>query len=241
MNKMNVKRKPTETEIRTTIEKVIKRCGSKIDTPYWRGFLVGLIKSNAVPLIIFENIPLQAGKASRTRFDQVFGAAMSLAFPGYRKDTLRALLGPSDDFESIQIWRAVFPAKFGLAHILIRANSYQQAFAFACDYACRASLRLFYRIPNDLTIRLIFMSEKAIRRHLSMRWANRVHKRKQFQLGVREFTPKQINGARLFALGKQGTEEYSIAKYSEEQDLRRVREKTGLVRISSVEHESHRK
>lgn len=236
-----IKRNPPEVEIRAAVEKAIKRCGSRIDAPYWRGFLNGLVRNNAIPINLLEDMPLRAGKACRTRFDQVFGASMALAFPNYREDTLIALLGPSEDLTDVKIWRAVFPSKYGLAHILIRAPSYQQAFGFACDYACRASLRLFHRIPADLTVRIMFMSEKAIRRHLKMRWANRVNKRKQLQLGAREFTPKQLNGARIFALGKQGTEEYSVARYSEEQDLRRVREKAGLIRRSSIEHESHRK
>lgn len=232
--------KSSDAAIQEAIVAAVKRCGAPRDAQYWREMLTDLVRNNAIPIELLADIPLRAGEAPRTRFDQLYAASLALVFPGYREATLKALLASSYEMGlETKIWRVVFPEKFKLAHVLIRADSMQEAFAYASDYACRASLRLFRRIPPDLTVRVMFMSEKALRRHLHLRWANRVHKRKQLQLGHREFTRKQIDGAKTFALGVRGTDRYSIAKYAEEQDLRRLR-KVGYVRRSVIEHESFR-
>jgi hypothetical protein len=173
------------------------------------------------------------------RLGLIHDACMSLAFPDYREETLSALLGSVEPENSeTKIWRVIFPEKFKLIHILIRADSFPQAYASACDYACRMSLRMFKKIPSDLTIRVIFMSEKAIRRHLDMRWANRVNRRKKLQLDSREFTDRQISGARLCALGLPTGRDYGIIKYTETQDLRMIKLKKNRSRKSVIEHES---
>jgi hypothetical protein len=164
---------------------------------------------------------------------------MHLTFPEYKESTLERLLGVPTKSPT-KIWRVVIPDKYEVSSVLIRADSYPQAFARACDYACRMSLRIHQRIPNDLTIRVVFMSEKALRRYLDIRWANRVKKRKQFQLEGREFTSKQINGARLVALGDPNDPYHQIIKYSELKDLQRIRESSNKVRVSEVESEAYK-
>lgn len=224
------------------VKRAVKRAASKTDTSYWTEFLTELVLNNSIPAELLENIPLKAGKIGKTRFDQLYAASMFLIFPGYREKTLKQLLGPKAEINSnTKIWKAIFPIKFGLAHILIRADSFQEAFAFACDYACRASLRIFKKIPTDLTVRIRFVSEIGIRRRLQLSQANKILKQKNLRLEAREFTPKQINGARLFALGIYGTEKYAIAKYTEIQDLRWIRARKNMQRISSIEYEAHRK
>jgi hypothetical protein len=85
----------------------------------------------------------------------------------------------------------------------------------------------------------MFVTEKALRRHLNVRWANRVKKRHTLQIGAREFTTKQVNGARIAALGHSHNDpRRSIAKYAEVRDLVRTRVKAGLVKLSSVELET---
>lgn len=151
------------------------------------------------------------------------------------------LLGYVPGGAGTKIWRVVVPERFGITHVLLRAPTFQEAFALACDYACRASLRLYQRIPADLTIRVMFMSEKALRRYLDIRWSNRMRQRKQFQMEGREFTPRQIYGARLVALGRPDDPRYSIARYSESKDLKRLHKERGISRTSAVESESRRK
>lgn len=209
---------------------------------YFRGLLKKMITSNAVPIELFEGIPLEPGAVGKTRFDQIYDASMYLAFPGYRKTTLKKLLGPGIHFgPDTKIWRAIFPEKFGVSHVIIRAPTYQRAFALACDYACRMSLRSFGNIPPDLTIRVIFMTEKAIRRMLHLRWANRVIKRRKLQLIGRVYSHNEVMGAKYAALGNPKEPEHSIAKYVEGKDLERIMSMKEKVRISAVEAEVRHK
>lgn len=237
MVRKRVKKAPDETEIKDAVEACLKRACSGKEAPQWRELLQDLVRNNAIPLELLASLPVPASEAPRTRFDQVYAACMHLAFPGYRKATLRALLGPWEGTKGVKVWRVVFPESFGMAHVLLRAPTFQDAFARACDYACRASLRLWRKIPADLTVRVMFMGEKALRRHLGLRWANRVHKRKELQLVGREFTPRQVNGARIAALGSHDDPGYAIMKYSEFKDLDKLRH-AGKVRKSEVESES---
>lgn len=239
MASKKARKAPDDREIQKAVEDCLKRACSRKEAPHWREFLKDLVRNNAIPLELLTDLPIPASVAPRTRFDQIYAASMALAFPGYRKATLRALLGPWEGTRGVKVWRVIFPEKFGMAHVLIRASSFQEAFSRACDYACRASVRLWRRVPVDLTVRVMFMGEKALRRHLGLRWANRVHKRKELQLVGREFTPRQLNGARIAALGPHGDPEYAIMKYSEFKDLDKIRH-NGKVRRSEVESESCR-
>jgi hypothetical protein len=230
-----------EENIDRIIEDCIKRSCSDKDAPYWREFLKSIVINNAVPLEVLESVPVPATEVGRTRFDQVYAACMRLAFPGYRKATLRALLGPNDELKKVKIWRVIYPPKFKLSHILIRASTYQEAFARACDYACRVSLRMWKKIPVDLTIRVMFVGERALCRHLGLRSMNKVHKRKLLKLEGREFTNRQIYGARLCALGPKSDPFWSIIKYSDFRDMKRLRESKDISRTTEIESESYMK
>jgi hypothetical protein len=211
------------------------------DREYFRNFLEELIINNAIPIDLLENVPEKVSIVGKTRFDQLYDAALSLVFPKYRKETLIKLLGIKKIPANLKIWRIMLPNKFNLSHVLIRANSFQEAFALGCDYACRMSLRLYKKIPSDLSMRVQFVSEKAVRRMLDLRWANRVNKRKQLQLVGREYTPKELVGARLAAIGHPIHPEYSIAKYAENKDLKLLLSTQEIVRASSVESEIFKK
>lgn len=233
--------KKREKSPKERLEEYIRRASSPKDRDYFRAMFVDFINNNTIPLDLLKEIPIPAYTSGKTRFDQLYDAAMSLAFPGYRNETLEKLLGPAAKISSkTKIWRVIFPPKFKLSHVLIRANSYQQAFALGCDYACRMSLRLYRKVPSDITIRVQFVSEKAVRRMLDMRWANRVKRRKELQLEGRIYTPKELRGARLVALGQPDQPEYRIAKYAEARDLKNILRKHNKVRVSSVETETFR-
>jgi len=234
-------KKPDSGPNQRRLEAFVRRVSSPKEREYVRVMLRELIENNAIPLDLLEWVPAPAGRAGKTRFDQLYDAAMCLAFPGYREETLGRLLGPTaKDRPRTKIWRAMFPPKFRLSHVLLRASSFQEAFALGCDYACRMSLRLNRKIPVDLTLRIQFVSEKAVRRMLEMRWANRVKRRKQLQLVGRQYTPKEVMGARLVALGDPEKPEYSIAKYAEARDLRKILRERDRARVSSVETETFR-
>jgi len=221
------------------LEEYVRRVSSPKERAYFRAVLTELVENNVIPLDLLEHIPAPPEEAGKTRFDQLYDAAMSLVFPGYREETLGRLLGPTAaDRENTRVWRAMFPAKFRLSHVLFRASSFQEAFALACDYACRMSLRLYRKVPVDLTVRVQFVSERAVRRMLDIRWANRKRWRRALQLQGRAYTPKEVYGARLAALGHPGSGEYAVAKYAEARDLRKVLKLRDRVRVSSVEKES---
>ena len=223
------------------LDEAAKRISSPKERKYVRALLEDLVTNNTLPIELLRRLPAPPEDTSKTRFDQLYDAAMFLAFPGYRGETLEKLLGPNVKTKSkTKIWRAIFPAKFRLSHVLLRAPTFQQAFALGCDYACRMSLRLYRQIPSDLTVRIQFVSEKAVRRMLKLRWANRVKRRKQLQLVGRVYTSKEITGARLVALGDPKTPEHTIFKYAEARDLRKILRMQEKVRVSSVETETFR-
>jgi hypothetical protein len=233
------KKEITQEEIQA-IEECLKRMSAKKEAPYFRHLLTELIQNQAIPIKLLEQIPIPPGESGKTRFDQLYDASMALVFPGYRAATLEKLFG-GEEFKGGKIWRVLLPEKFKMVHVLIRAKNFQEAFAFGCDYACRASLRMFGSIPVDLTIRVVFMSERAIGRMLDLRWANRNNRRQKLKLVGRELTEKQINGARLIALGHPKDPKYSVAKYADKKDLDKVRKYKGLTRYSMIEHESYKR
>lgn len=225
-------------EAELALQECLKRFHGKQEKTYLYNLLRMLVLNNSIPIELLNSIPIHADEAKKTRFDQVYDAVSDLAFPSYREEILEKLLGSGTSItDKTKIWRAVFPPKFKLAHVLIRAESYQEAFALACDYACRASVRMFGRIPHDLTIRIMFVTEKALRRKLKLRWANRVNKRRQYQLIGRTFTNKEISGARIVALGNPNNDMYKIARYLEVKDLGKILKSNGLCRVSAIETE----
>jgi len=225
--------------VQRLIEEAAHRIAGPKDFEYFRTLLEGVVRNGMIPVELLHEIPVTAQEGAKTRFDQLYDACMAAVFPGYREETLERLLGPIKG-KGKKIWRILLPEKFRVAHILIRANTFQEAFALGCDYACRAHLRLYRRIPADLTIRVMFMGERAVRRMLDMRWATKTHKRMQLKLQGREFTPKQLNGVRLAALGHSAQPIHSIVRYAEQKDLERVRTTHGKVRESAVEVETFR-
>ena len=227
------------SEIENVINERVKIMGPK-DREYFRSMFQDLVNNHTIPLEMVKLIPVVPREAGKTRFDQIYGAAMALLFPEYEKKTLERLLGPSF-IPGIKIWRVLVPESYGIAHVMIRARTYQEAFALGCDYACRISLRLYRKLPVDLTLRVMFMSERSIRRYLDVKWNNRKNVRKKKKLVGREISNKQLNGARISALGHPSRDDYSIVHYSERQDLARILKSRGIVRKSLVESESFSK
>lgn len=226
---------PTTEEL---VDKAVRRFARGGDRPYFRALLLKAIESNALPAEVLESVPVPALEGGKTRFDQIFDAMMFVAFPGYREETLQKLLGPlAPGGPDVKIWRVIVPPQFKVAHVLIRASSMQEAFALGCDYACRMSVRLYGKVPHDLTVRIQFVSEKAVRRILGLRWANRVIKRRTLQLVGRVFTKKEVCGAKSAALGHPDQLLFPVARYAEARDLKRLLMKRDVIRISSIEHE----
>lgn len=223
-----------------TIEMVLDRCAIEKEREYFRTLLGDLVNNSVIPLNLLLDLPIPAVDANKSRFDQIYDAVMTIAFPNYNQSTLKKMLGFwAEDKEkaNVKIWRAVFPEKYEISHVLIRATSYQEAFGRACDYACRVSLRMYHKIPADLTIRVMFVSERAMRRKLRLRWENRLIKRFKNQFEARKFTPKEIAGARQAGLGSPKQPQYATARYAEWRDLLHLRRVNGVTKLTEIEHE----
>jgi hypothetical protein len=227
--------------IERIVERAAKRSSSSKDIEYIKYLLRELVNNHSIPIDLLNEIPVKAKKIGKTRFDQIYDAYMALMFPNYTESTLERLLGYfKEDNEDIKIWRVILPERFRISQILLRAKSFQEAFALACDYICRTSMWLYHEIPSDITIRIIYMTESALRRFLGIRAMNRRSKRKKFQFKSREFTPKQIQGA-VYAGLSPSSSQYSIMKYVEKKDLKIISKSVNRKRISAVESESKRR
>src|ERR1043165_1576601 len=110
---------PLSCEVREALERASLRISGPKDRPYVLQLLTRVVENNAIPADLIDLIPIRAGSAQKTRFDQLYDAAMFLAFPSYRKETLQKLLGPDWEAKSkVKIWRVIFPESFGLSHVL---------------------------------------------------------------------------------------------------------------------------
>lgn len=231
--------KETQEGTKERLERCIKRIATPRERELFREVLSALVEHNSIPLELLEVIPKPPYEVGKTRFDQLYDAALSLVFPSYDTETLKKFLGPNvKDLNNTKIWRAFFPSKLNISSVLFRASSFQEAFGLACDYANRVSLRLYKKIPTDMTIRVQFVSERSLNRMLSIRWANRKKAREKYKLVGREFSSKELSGARLAALGNPKGKNYSIFKYADAKDLRMILRKMNKTRISKIEKES---
>ncbi len=125
--------KPLKT--RESISEAAEECARRIagpkDFPYFKAMLEELVRNNAIPVDVIDFIPKPVNKVGKTRFDQLYDAAMHLVFPKYRQETLGRLIGPNaKEQPGVKIWRVMLPDKFGLSHVLIRAMTFQEAFAY---------------------------------------------------------------------------------------------------------------
>ena len=224
---------------RALIDECVQRVGRPTDREAFREILTALVENNAIPANLLTTVPQRSTKAGKTRFDQIFDACMFLAFPEYRPIVRDKAFGPIAS-PDMRLWRALFPKEYGLSHVVLRARSFQEAFALACDYACRLSLREKHRIPTDMSIRVQFMADPHVARMLAIRNAVKDRTRKASNLRGRRYSAKAVVGARLVAIGRKEGNNYSIFKYAEDKDLKRIAELRAEVRVSAVEIETFR-
>ncbi len=226
---------PEGKEREKAVEKCLRRIQPGRPREAFREFINALLDQNAIPLELLKEVPGKPGIVQKTRFDQLYDACMFLAFPNYRPIVRAKAFGPEPPAD-LKLWRALFPKDLGVTHVIVRACSFQEAFALACDYACRMTLREKRHIPTDLTVRVQFLGDKAASRMLDIRHAVRDRTRRVGNHEGRAYSPKDILGARMVAIGlKNG--KYSIFKYVEERDLRHA-EKAGLRRTSAIDIET---
>lgn len=231
-----------EEIIEEAISRYISRVGGDRDG-YIATLLRGLIREGSIPPKLLDSVPVRAAQAGKTRFDQAYDAASYLAFPSYSDNTLKKLFGPIEGDKETRLWKVMLPKRFKIAYAVVRATNFQDAFALGCDYACRVSLRLYHVIPEDLTVRVVFMSDSSVRRYLRVNMSNRkIRMNKRSQKKERTVTAKQINGARICALGHPpGDPNRHIARYSDKKDLLRILHESEKVKTSKVITESFMK
>src|SRR5271156_6098324 len=89
------RRKPLDRkEVERHISACLKRLRCEKDAPYFRSLLEAMVFQGVIPIDMLKSMPVPAQEAGKTRFDQLYGAAMALVFPDYREETLRRFLGP---------------------------------------------------------------------------------------------------------------------------------------------------
>ncbi len=221
------------------IEMALDRFTTEKDREYFRALLTDIITKNQAPLELLNEVPDDARRIGKTRFDQIYDALINIAFPPYSTSVLKLLLGTAENKE-VRVWRVSLPERYKVGNTLIRAYSYQDAYALACDYACRIHLRLFHEIPKDLTIRVQYMSNTALAKFLRARHLIRNHKSQVYRSGLsREFTPTQVLGARTAALGHSHQDpQRKLAIYIDNKDMMKARLYQGMLRMVNVELES---
>lgn len=222
-----------KNELINEINKIVsEKFGNGKEFKYLRDLIYKIVVNNTLPIKLIKEIPIHPEFVGKTKFDQLYDAAMSIAFPSYSQTTLEKLTKQKESKE--KIWRIVLPEKFKVPHVLIKANSYQEAFALGCDYVCRISLRIHGKIPNDVQIRVMFLTERALKRHLGIkRWTRLGKRTKRMSLLGREFSSIEIEKAKSSALGDPSGNEYRIAKYMEEKDLKAVK-LVGRIKTTNV-------
>ena len=230
---------PSDYTVAEWIDAALDRFALQTDREYFKELLTKIIEQNAAPAEMFAVLPQKPQKTGITRFDQIYQAMQYISFPPYSKSIINGLLGTGEEFH-MKVWRVSLPERFKVGNTLIRAETYQDAFALACDYACRIHLRLYKSIPRDLTLRVQYMSGVAIAKYLGVRQKIRNNKSRVYYSGAsREFTPKQILGARTAALGHAHNDpNRSIAIYADRTDQHKARRYQGMIRIVNVELES---
>ena len=99
-----------EQKIDSAVEKAVKRFRGEKEKQYISMLLKLMLVNNSIPIELIESVPTSPSEVGKTRFEQLYDAAMSVALPSYRLETLEKLLGPDTNItEQTKIWRVILP------------------------------------------------------------------------------------------------------------------------------------
>ncbi len=227
-------RKLSREEILGIIERASGRVTGLKDRKTLQKKLFQLIQNGALPAKSLENLPIPSEISGKTRIDQIYAICMSWAFPAYREKTLE-VLNPEGSDPEIRLWKILLPKRFKVSNIVIKAKTYQEAFALGCDYACRSSIFMAGKIPSDLTVRVKYVTDSEAYSIGLLRKMNRKKFNSKNESPTRH---RHISGVRICALGLKSNSEYSIFKYMENRDLKVILSKKGQFRTSVVDSEN---
>lgn len=233
----------SEETFMNRIEEALKRYRKRVGEQkysYLEDLLRDLMKRSLFPIELLDKVPEPAYKSGITKFDQIYQAAMFFAHPQYSGYTHEQLTG-SKEPSDLRVWQVIIPPGLGPNHVLIKANSYQEAFALGCDYVCRASLRVNKKIPTDLNIRVIYVTNRELKYMLKVKDQNKLKNRRKREhqsekkKTYQKFSRRQIIGATAVALGHdKKSEMYSILKYIDKKELDIIQKKFQVHRITNV-------
>ncbi len=219
------------------INTFVKNIDGEKSQTYFAEFLKNLIATGTVPVEALEGLPARPSKVGKTRFDQLYDLAQLITFMNYSESTIKGLLGEGGDLNT-RLWRVVLPKEYGIASIYLRAPTYQDAFALACDYVMRVSLRLNQIIPQEMTIKVESVTDQEARGMIAFRNKDRKRHARILNFKMPEVTPRQLRGIRLAALGyAMNDPRRSIVRYIEEKEVKYVNRVPGIARISAVDSE----
>jgi hypothetical protein len=232
----------SDPEQEQTLERHLKKHYRPEARAVFKSFFRRLLANGSLDIEHLKLVPNPVKDAKKTTFDQVFEACMEVAFPPYSEKLVADLFGPEyEKSRDVKLWRCLFPKKFGITHVIVRAETFQQAFALASDYACRVSLRMYQKLPIDLTIRVSKMSSKALAETVRLRKANRKIKLRQRNQKGPAYTTKEILGARIVACGHNRQPEFRIFHDQEFYEWGELKNRARVIRASRIETETFEK
>ena len=221
-------------EVRKLIQTRMRSLRIKSQPEYFEEMIADLIMNKKVPLEALNDLLESPVKTGITKFDRIYEVTGKLAYPDY-SEKLKKVSGLCG---TMKMWKVNTPQKYKVGHVLIKAESYQDAFALACDYVLRIHLRLFHELPYDLTVKVTYCSEKFLRKHYGVKEINKKRQRQIRNTKDREFTERQIKGLALSALGHPPNDpKRSIARYHDKTDIDILR-KRGVTKSTAIEKES---
>jgi hypothetical protein len=230
----------TARHIWKKIDQVLHRLSDVSDKDIWFDHLYKMIIKYKLPVEKLDEVPDTAIEIGKSRFDQIYDMCSYLAFPPYKEKTVMGFMGPDVEGEALntKIWRCYFNEELEIQSVLIRATSFQEAFAKASDYGARVYLKLNKIVPRDMTIRVVYVTNTEVVTINNIRRMNRNKTRKLKGLKEAEKIDRHENGIVVAALSHQNNPEYSIYKYIEKKDLKDLALR-GIRRISFVEAETY--
>lgn len=227
-------------EIWKKLDQVLFRMADVSDKQIWFDHIHTIIKKYKVPLEKLDLIPDTAIVVGKSRFDQLYDLCCYLSHIPYKEKTLHGFLGQDlkEEDRNIKLWRCFFNEELQIQNVIIRASSFQEAFARAADYGARVYFKLNKIIPRNMTVRVEYVRDLEVRALNLVRTANRVKTRNKKGLQSAESVERYENGLIIAALGHQSLSDYSIYKYVEKKDLKDLALR-GIRRISHVEAERY--
>ncbi len=135
---------------------------------YCYDLTIRLLMSFSIPLEALNWCKLDLNKSSMSYFDYMTAIVSDLAYPCYSRDTIMRMSCGLDFVFSpfTRCWFVCIGNSYNIDYTIIRACSFKNAFAKAQEYALMHHLRTFKEAPNEMTISVKYMTERAFSNYM---------------------------------------------------------------------------